>query len=177
MWTKRIRTFVTGNGLIFKHIFSFCWRLIVRQSRVRRLNVCSRIWKIRIWRDMQIISLGNIFYIIHINITFFCQKACYSLTGHQSITGLVMPYALIIQYIMHGGFIMVHIPAGRNPSGPVGRKPSWAQSSISFSSFSLFPSASAKDFPQRSPANYRLWVRSVIQSARHRYMWKITYVR
>lgn len=56
---------------------------------------------------------------------------------------------------MSNGFIIVHIPGGWNPSGPVGRKPSKAQSSISFSSFSLLPSASAKDFSQRSPANYR----------------------
>lgn len=53
-------------------------------------------------------------------------------------------------------YLYVHLPGGKNPSGPVGRNPSKAQSSISFSSFSLFPSAAAKDLAHRSPANYRL---------------------
>ena len=57
-----------------------------------------------------------------------------------------------------GGFINVQVPRGMNPSGPVGRNPSKAQSSISLSSFSLFPSAAAKDFTQRSPASCKLQV-------------------
>lgn len=59
-------------------------------------------------------------------------------------------------------FVNEHIPVGVNPSGPVGRNPSKAQSNISLNSFALSPFASEKDFPQRSPANYRLQVCSKV---------------
>lgn len=49
-------------------------------------------------------------------------------------------------------FVVVDIPGDMNPSGPVGRNPSNAQSNIIVNTLSN--SASANDFPHRSAANY-----------------------